>query len=93
METVTSMLELIDAIFAHLSREENAITALVCKQWLEISRDHIWHEVYRPTELFNLLSPLQPEEDNAYVRSSQLRSLPLLVDSAAIQISGVPSHT
>ena len=69
METVTNMPELIDTIFTHVSREENAITALVCKQWLEISRDHIWHEVYRPTELFSLLSPLQPEDENAYVRS------------------------
>ncbi|VDC05187.1 unnamed protein product [Peniophora sp. CBMAI 1063] len=66
MEIVMTMPELIDAIFVHLSRAENAVTALVCKQWLEISRDHIWYEVERPTELFNQLSPLQPEDENAY---------------------------
>lgn len=65
------MPELIDAIFVHLSRADNACTALVCKQWLEISRDHIWYEVDRPTELFNLLSPLRlvdDPEDNTHVR-------------------------
>lgn len=62
MEDVVTIPELIDAILVHLSREDNAVTALVCKRWLEISRDHIWYEVERPTELFSLLSPLQPAE-------------------------------
>lgn len=73
MEIVMNMPELIDAIFVHLSRAENAVTALVCKQWLEISRDHIWYEVERPTELFNRLSPLQPEDENACVSSEGLK--------------------
>ncbi|KZV70808.1 hypothetical protein PENSPDRAFT_752200 [Peniophora sp. CONT] len=64
MEKVATMHELIDAIFAHLSRVENAVTALVCKQWLEISRDHIWYEVDRPSELFSLLAPLQIDDDH-----------------------------
>lgn len=63
MEAVLFTPELVDIIFAHTSRKANAVTALVCKQWLELSRDHIWFEVNNPKELFALLAPLGPNEE------------------------------
>ena len=59
MHAVLSTPELIDMILAHMPREANAITALVCRQWLEISRDHIWFDIHDPKELFSLLAPLK----------------------------------
>ncbi|KZV70807.1 hypothetical protein PENSPDRAFT_685097 [Peniophora sp. CONT] len=61
MEQVVSTPELVDTIFAHLPRKENAATALVCKNWLEHSRDHIWSSVHKPKELFRLLVPLKED--------------------------------
>ncbi|VDC05183.1 unnamed protein product [Peniophora sp. CBMAI 1063] len=50
-------------ILARLSRKENAVTALVCKHWLEHSRDHIWRYVNNPKELFPLLVPVRNNTD------------------------------
>ncbi|KZV65052.1 hypothetical protein PENSPDRAFT_690245 [Peniophora sp. CONT] len=63
MEAALSTPELIDMVFAYMPREGNTATALVCKQWLEISRDHIWFEVDVPKELFALLAPIEMLED------------------------------
>ena len=62
MNATLSTPELIDMIFAHMPRKANAVTALVCKQWLEISRDHIWCDVDNLRELFSLLVPLYEVE-------------------------------
>ncbi|VDC05184.1 unnamed protein product [Peniophora sp. CBMAI 1063] len=58
MEHVLSIPELIDRIFAYTSRKTNTVTALVCRGWLELSRDHIWSNVRRPKELLSFLAPL-----------------------------------
>lgn len=69
MEHVVSTPELIDMIFAYMSRKEHAVTALVCKRWLEHSRDQIWYNVKNPTELFPLLAPLKTSSDLDTVRT------------------------
>ena len=76
MEQVVATPELVDMIFAHMSRQENTTTALVCKSWLEHSRDHIWCEVQNPKELFCLLVPLKTAPD--LVRRSFLMAERLL---------------
>ena len=76
MEQVVATPELVDMIFAHMSRQENTATALVCKSWLEHSRDHIWCEVLNPKELFCLLVPLKTAPD--LVRRSFLMAERLL---------------
>lgn len=55
---VASVHELVDNIQSHMTREDNAVVAGVCRLWRDVARDHIWEEVHNPHEILSLVVPI-----------------------------------
>ncbi|KAI0315098.1 hypothetical protein OF83DRAFT_1174162 [Amylostereum chailletii] len=86
MHRVLTTPELVDHIFSYSSRDDNAASALVCKSWVEIARDHIWDVVLTPCQLFRLLAPtLCPENGDEEEVSHDFERFPTRADWTRFQ--------
>ncbi|KAI0029376.1 hypothetical protein K488DRAFT_88795 [Vararia minispora EC-137] len=72
--------ELLDNIFSRLSRRDNTRNALVCRNWADPARDHVWRVVETPCQLFKNLAPIQCPSKSVHSGAHNISRIPTQAD-------------